>query len=95
MVSAITRTTAQCSGAAARLLNPSRCLFNHTQVEVEGVGTVSVLNENNYSMQQGGISMAHRAQRADAKPVKRNKLQIAGRDYSHMQHCQVGGRAGG
>ena len=27
------------------------------EVEVEGVGTVSVLNENNYSMQQVGVGV--------------------------------------
>jgi hypothetical protein len=43
-------------------------------VEVEGVGTVSVLNENNYSMQQGGISVAHKA-RAKDQP-KKSRLQV-------------------
>ena len=47
-----------------------------SQVEVEGVGTVSVLHENNYSMQQGGISVAHKA-RAKDQP-KKSRMQVPG-----------------
>ncbi|GAX78544.1 hypothetical protein CEUSTIGMA_g5984.t1 [Chlamydomonas eustigma] len=61
-----------------------------TEVEVEGVGLVTVLNENNYSMQQGGISVAHKAKVKEPSTFgKKNRLQIAGRDYGHLDYCQV------
>ena len=51
---------------------------------------MSVLNENNYSMQQGGISVAHRGSKAGAGAVKKGgRLQVAGRDYGHLDYCQV------
>ncbi|KAG1680939.1 hypothetical protein FOA52_009898 [Chlamydomonas sp. UWO 241] len=45
-----------------------------TMIEVAGVG-------------QGGISVAHRAARKGKAPV--SARQIAGRDYGHMDFCQV------
>ncbi|GAX72787.1 hypothetical protein CEUSTIGMA_g243.t1 [Chlamydomonas eustigma] len=58
-----------------------------TQVKVQGLkGTVAVLKSNDYSMQQGGISVAHLAA-PKAEPVKTR--QTAGVDYDNMDFCQV------
>ncbi len=56
---------------------------------------VAVLNENNYTMQQGGISVAHAAHRKGGEGAqeqgRRSRMQVAGRDYGHMDFCQVRG----
>ncbi|MEW5298327.1 MAG: hypothetical protein WDW36_001466 [Sanguina aurantia] len=42
-----------------------------------------VLRENNYSIEEGGISIGIKAVK------KRRKLQVAGEDYIHNDYCQV------
>ncbi|KAF5835257.1 hypothetical protein DUNSADRAFT_7703 [Dunaliella salina] len=42
-----------------------------------------VLRENNYDMQQGGISVAVK------EKFKRKRRQTAGEDYMHMEYCQI------
>ena len=51
-----------------------------------------MLRENNYSMQQGGISVIKPKGAKDAKEEAKGhkrRVQQAGRDYSHMDYCQV------
>lgn len=45
-----------------------------------------VLKENNYDMETG---MKHEKPSAPAAPAPRRKLQRAGTDYSHVDHCMV------
>ena len=72
------------------------------EVEVDGVGTMAVLKKNNYSMNDGEPSINSRelassnAQRAKAREAAiassyqgRKGRQIAGRDFSHQEHCQM------
>lgn len=57
-----------------------------TEIEVEGVGKVSVLKSSDPP------APASRAKEGAAVGGRRNRLQIAGRDYNHMTLCQVRGR---
>ena len=71
------------------------------EVEVDGVGTVQVLKSNDYDLNVGEPSVQNREMAGTAaKRVKAERdaaavafiptrgRQIAGRDFSHQEHCQ-------
>ena len=67
---------------------------------VAGVGMVSILKENDYSMEQGGRSVHHRAGGLDsyaaaatAAAATNTRRQVAGRDYDHIHFCIKVGHA--